>query len=125
MSSLRFVRIVGNTDADSIAQSSKCERPCDSIGGSVGGSILIDGGDNNDNGDGNDNDDGMANGNGSWTVFEQLAAWRFLIGIGCGGVYPLAASLSSESQSQTQSQTQSQYPNANPNYLYIGVDQIV
>ena len=74
--------------------------------GSVGGSILIDGGDNNDNGDGND--DGMANGNGSWTVFEQLAAWRFLIGIGCGGVYPLAASLSSESQSQTQSQTQSQ-----------------
>lgn len=31
-----------------------------------------------------------------WSVFEQLAFWRLLLGIGCGGVYPLAASLSSE-----------------------------
>ena len=41
------------------------------------------------------------------TVFEQLAAWRFILGIGCGGVYPLAASLSSESQGQGQGQGQS------------------
>jgi PHS family inorganic phosphate transporter-like MFS transporter len=33
---------------------------------------------------------------GGWSVFEQLAIWRFLVGIGCGGVYPLAALLSSE-----------------------------
>jgi PHS family inorganic phosphate transporter-like MFS transporter len=31
-----------------------------------------------------------------WSVFEQLAFWRLLLGIGCGGVYPLAALLSSE-----------------------------
>jgi len=42
---------------------------------------------------------------GGWTVFEQLAFWRLLLGIGCGGVYPLAASLSSEvgnNQQETQ-----------------------
>ena len=29
-------------------------------------------------------------------IFDQLAAWRFVLGIGCGGVYPLAAALSAE-----------------------------
>ncbi len=42
-----------------------------------------------------------------WSVFQQLSAWRFILGIGCGGVYPLAALLSSESQSNSpSSQTQ-------------------
>lgn len=39
-----------------------------------------------------------------FSVFHQLAIWRFFVGIGCGGVYPLAALLSSEAlQSQSQS----------------------
>ena len=43
-----------------------------------------------------------------FSVFQQLAIWRFFVGIGCGGVYPLAALLSSEAlQSQSQSQSQS------------------
>lgn len=33
------------------------------------------------------------------SVFVQLAIWRLILGIGCGGVYPLAALLSSESSS--------------------------
>lgn len=48
---------------------------------------------------------GAVGGGGGWTVFEQLAFWRLLLGIGCGGVYPLAASLSSEvgnNQQETQ-----------------------
>jgi PHS family inorganic phosphate transporter-like MFS transporter len=32
-------------------------------------------------------------------IFHQLAAWRFVLGIGCGGVYPLAAALSAEQAS--------------------------
>ena len=65
--------------------------------GSLGGCFFIHVHDN-----GNDDDRG---GNAIyWSVFEQLAAWRFLLGIGCGGVYPLAASLSSESQTQTNNQ---------------------
>jgi MFS transporter, PHS family, inorganic phosphate transporter len=32
-----------------------------------------------------------------WSIFEVLAAWRFLLGLGCGGVYPLAATLTTES----------------------------
>lgn len=35
----------------------------------------------------------------SFTIFKMLAVWRFLLGIGCGGVYPLAATLSAESTS--------------------------
>jgi MFS transporter, PHS family, inorganic phosphate transporter len=31
-----------------------------------------------------------------WSIFEVLAAWRFLLGLGCGGVYPLAATLTTE-----------------------------
>jgi len=43
-----------------------------------------------------------------FSVFQQLAIWRFFVGIGCGGVYPLAALLSSEAlQPQSQSQSQS------------------
>eukprot|EP00566_Odontella_aurita_P006255 CAMPEP_0113583556 /NCGR_PEP_ID=MMETSP0015_2-20120614/32588_1 /TAXON_ID=2838 /ORGANISM="Odontella" /LENGTH=595 /DNA_ID=CAMNT_0000488457 /DNA_START=118 /DNA_END=1905 /DNA_ORIENTATION=+ /assembly_acc=CAM_ASM_000160 len=33
---------------------------------------------------------------GEWNVFDKLAAWRFLLGVGAGGVYPLAAVLSAE-----------------------------
>lgn len=32
------------------------------------------------------------------TIFQVLAAWRFVLGLGCGGVYPLAATLSAESE---------------------------
>ena len=32
-----------------------------------------------------------------WNIFEQLGLWRFIVGLGCGGVYPLAAAMSSES----------------------------
>ena len=38
-----------------------------------------------------------------WNVFEQLSAWRFILGIGCGGVYPLSALLSSESHNSRNS----------------------
>lgn len=31
------------------------------------------------------------------SVFEALALWRFLLGLGCGGVYPLSATLTTES----------------------------
>jgi MFS family permease len=31
------------------------------------------------------------------TIFHILAMWRFLLGVGCGGVYPLAATLTAES----------------------------
>ena len=41
------------------------------------------------NGDGTD----------SWSFYDRLAWWRFVLGIGCGGVYPLAATLSSETDS--------------------------
>jgi MFS transporter, PHS family, inorganic phosphate transporter len=32
-----------------------------------------------------------------FSVFEVLAFWRFLLGLGCGGVYPLSATLTTES----------------------------
>ena len=32
-------------------------------------------------------------------IYAVLAGWRFLLGVGCGGVYPLAATLSSECSS--------------------------
>jgi len=37
-------------------------------------------------------------------AFERLAVWRLVLGIGCGGVYPLAALLSSESQGNSRSE---------------------
>ena len=42
---------------------------------------------------------------GGVNIFDQLAAWRFVLGIGCGGVYPLAAALSAEQKSSSQSTT--------------------
>jgi len=33
-----------------------------------------------------------------WTALEQLAMWRFILGIGAGGVYPLAAVMSAENK---------------------------
>lgn len=32
-------------------------------------------------------------------IYSVLACWRFLLGVGCGGVYPLAATISAESSS--------------------------
>lgn len=40
------------------------------------------------------------------SVFVQLATWRLILGIGCGGVYPLAALLSSESTRSNSSRNQ-------------------
>ena len=31
------------------------------------------------------------------SIFQVLAAWRFVLGLGCGGVYPLSATLTAES----------------------------
>jgi len=33
----------------------------------------------------------------SFSVYSSLALWRFILGVGCGGVYPLAATLTAES----------------------------
>lgn len=48
-------------------------------------------------------------------IFMWLAAWRFILGIGCGGVYPLAAVISAEEGKQErdqgdQSHGQLEYP---------------
>ena len=39
--------------------------------------------------------------NGDFTIYHMLAIWRFILGVGCGGVYPLAAILTAESTSAT------------------------
>lgn len=36
----------------------------------------------------------------SFGFYSMLALWRFLLGVGCGGVYPLAATLTAESSSE-------------------------
>lgn len=41
------------------------------------------------------------------TIFHILALWRFLLGLGCGGVYPLSATLTTESSSSTGSSNSS------------------
>jgi len=33
------------------------------------------------------------------SIYQQMALWRFILGVGCGGEYPLAASITSESVS--------------------------
>ena len=37
----------------------------------------------------------------SGNIHNELACWRFLLGVGCGGVYPLAATITAESSSET------------------------
>jgi PHS family inorganic phosphate transporter-like MFS transporter len=39
---------------------------------------------------------------GYWGIYHMLAVCRFLLGVGCGGVYPLAATLTAESSSREQ-----------------------
>ena len=56
------------------------------IGGSLGSAFFIS----------TDNDGGSA----GLTVMEQLAIWRFILGIGAGGVYPLAAVMSAENKQE-------------------------
>lgn len=34
------------------------------------------------------------------SIYQTLAMWRFVLGLGCGGVYPLAATLTAESSQQ-------------------------
>lgn len=56
------------------------------IAGSLGSAIFV----TTDNGSiGNDNE-----------VYNQLAIWRFILGIGAGGVYPLAAVMSAENKQE-------------------------
>lgn len=54
------------------------------IGGSLGSAFFI----------------STTNGGGGLTVMEQLAIWRFILGIGAGGVYPLAAVMSAENKQE-------------------------
>ena len=41
----------------------------------------------------------------SWGIYSQLSFWRFILGVGVGGEYPLSASITSEG-SQRESRTQ-------------------
>jgi PHS family inorganic phosphate transporter-like MFS transporter len=50
---------------------------------------------------GDDDDGDNNNNNNNLRFFRQLSLWRFLLGIGAGAVYPLAAVLSAESQTTT------------------------
>eukprot|EP00978_Attheya_sp_CCMP212_P016399 scaffold42966_cov56-Attheya_sp.AAC.2 len=53
-------------------------------------------------------------------IYTQLAAWRFLLGIGAGGVYPLAAVLTAESdstKSEPRHQTQIRREHEEPSSL--------
>ena len=42
-----------------------------------------------------------------WDIYTVLACWRFLLGVGCGGVYPLAATITAESASDAQEKAKS------------------
>ena len=42
-----------------------------------------------------------------WDIYTMLACWRFLLGVGCGGVYPLAATITAESASDAQEKAKS------------------
>ena len=68
------------------------------IGGSLGSAFFISTAynDNDDYGSGN----GSGSSGGGLTVMEQLAIWRFILGIGAGGVYPLAAVMSAENKQE-------------------------
>jgi len=40
-------------------------------------------------------------------IHSELACWRFLLGVGCGGVYPLAATITAESSPKTENKSKS------------------
>ena len=40
-------------------------------------------------------------------IHSELACWRFLLGVGCGGVYPLAATITAESSPETENKGKS------------------
>ena len=42
-----------------------------------------------------------------WNIYTVLACWRFMLGVGCGGVYPLAATITAESASDAQEKAKS------------------
>ena len=62
------------------------------IGGSLGSAILVSTTTNT-----TDDDGGL-------TALEQLAIWRFILGVGAGGVYPLAAVMSAETSTAKERQ---------------------
>lgn len=66
------------------------------IGGSLGSSAIFVGSTTNNNTD-DDDDDGL-------TALKQLAIWRFILGVGAGGVYPLAAVMSAETTTTNEKQ---------------------
>ena len=41
------------------------------------------------------------------SIFAILAIWRFILGVGCGGVYPLAANMASSSAKKEKDRGQS------------------
>ena len=66
------------------------------IGGSLGSAILVS--TTTNIADADDDDDG------GLTALEQLAIWRFILGVGAGGVYPLAAVMSAETSTAKERQ---------------------
>ena len=42
----------------------------------------------------------LPNNNDAVSIYTELACWRFFLGFGCGGVYPLSATITAESSSQ-------------------------
>lgn len=65
------------------------------IGGSLGSAILVS--TTTNIADADDDDGGL-------TALEQLAIWRFILGVGAGGVYPLAAVMSAETSTAKERQ---------------------
>ncbi|KAL3823336.1 hypothetical protein ACHAXA_010471 [Cyclostephanos tholiformis] len=63
------------------------------ICGSLGSALFVSTGSDDDEDEG-----GGGGGGGGLTSLEQLAIWRFILGIGAGGVYPLAAVMSAENK---------------------------
>ena len=62
------------------------------IGGSLGSAIFV--------------STTAADYGGGLTTLEQLAIWRFILGVGAGGVYPLAAVMSAETSTATKEKQQ-------------------
>lgn len=53
----------------------------------------------------------------SLNIFHVLAFWRFMLGLGCGGVYPLAATLTAESSSNNNNNNDDQTTSNNATEL--------
>eukprot|EP00581_Thalassiosira_minuscula_P020067 CAMPEP_0183716202 /NCGR_PEP_ID=MMETSP0737-20130205/10192_1 /TAXON_ID=385413 /ORGANISM="Thalassiosira miniscula, Strain CCMP1093" /LENGTH=733 /DNA_ID=CAMNT_0025945435 /DNA_START=192 /DNA_END=2393 /DNA_ORIENTATION=+ len=56
------------------------------------------------------------------TALEQLALWRFVLGIGAGGVYPLAAVMSAENKVEDDDETENEMDMNDTNVQHEGDD---